>query len=242
MKQLLHSIPLAPGHFLPRLLWTTALCLEVCKELEGAFDPSLPSQDKIQDLKATCLDIFLASVVHRNEPRFPHNTNPSPSATSSTTTHDHLNEDLENCLVLFCLLFPVHKESTWTLFHQPQNTSANDSHARPQPSVYSVFLTRLFEHLLPLLERVDQRSSSSDSTSSSALILAGVTFSLLAFQLPSRTVYNDRAQISKALKDISDLQRDSSLMSTSTLWRHMFGRMSLSNPFDVLESRLATVQ
>ncbi|KAG0359796.1 hypothetical protein BGX24_005707, partial [Mortierella sp. AD032] len=46
MKQVLHSIPLAPGHFLPRLLWTTALCLEVCKELEGAFDLALLSQDK----------------------------------------------------------------------------------------------------------------------------------------------------------------------------------------------------
>ncbi|KAF9138778.1 hypothetical protein BGX30_008757 [Mortierella sp. GBA39] len=46
MKQLLLSIPVAPSHFLPRLLWTTALSLEACRDLEEALSPASPAYGK----------------------------------------------------------------------------------------------------------------------------------------------------------------------------------------------------
>ncbi|KAF9155001.1 hypothetical protein BG015_011331 [Linnemannia schmuckeri] len=242
LKQLLLSVPVAPGHFLPRLLWMAALSLGACRDLEDAIGPTFLARDKIQDVKATCLDIFLASVVYRSEPRFSPNMSSAATATTTPTFGD-LNEDLELCLTLFCLLFPAHKESTW-ISYQPQDTvnNDNDNYVDPaQPSVYGAFLTRLFEHLLPLLERIDH-GSSSDSMPSSALLLAGVTFQLLVLQLPSYTLLRDRAQITKALKDISDLQRDSSLMSSSNLWKSMFGLASSSNPLNVLKARLDALQ
>ncbi|KAK5808729.1 hypothetical protein F5H01DRAFT_350337 [Linnemannia elongata] len=238
VKQLLLSIPVAPSHFLPRLLWTAALSLEACRDLEEAFGPASPVYGKVQDIKATCLDIFLASVVYRNEPRFPPNATSAAAATTTTTaTFEHLNEDLELCLTLFCVLFPAHKESTWTFIHQDQTT---ENWAFAQPSLYSAFLTRLLENLLPLLERIDHRTP--DSTSSSALILAGVTFHLLALLLPSSVLLRDRIQIAKALEDISDLQRDSSLLSSSTAWQSIFGPTSYVNPLNILEARLDALQ
>ncbi|KAF9900946.1 hypothetical protein EC991_006720 [Linnemannia zychae] len=53
MKQLLQSIPVAPEHFLSRLLWTTAVCLEACKDIAKAHDASLPCQDKEQQQLST---------------------------------------------------------------------------------------------------------------------------------------------------------------------------------------------
>lgn len=47
MRQLLLSIPVAPSHFLPRLLWTAALSLETCKELEEAFGCAIPAYGKV---------------------------------------------------------------------------------------------------------------------------------------------------------------------------------------------------
>ncbi|KAG9067753.1 hypothetical protein KI688_011340 [Linnemannia hyalina] len=47
MKQLLLSIPVAPSYFLPRLLWTTALSLEACRDLEEAFGPASPAYGKV---------------------------------------------------------------------------------------------------------------------------------------------------------------------------------------------------
>lgn len=48
MKQLLFSAPVAPGNFLPRLLWTAALSLEACRDLEESLGPiALPGHDKV---------------------------------------------------------------------------------------------------------------------------------------------------------------------------------------------------
>lgn len=181
-------------------------------------------------------------MVYRSEPRFPSNTSLAATTTTEPTL-DCLNEDLELCLILFCLLFPAHKESTWTLLQDQNIDDRNNSNNKDNPaqlSLLSAFLTRLFEHLLPLLERIDHRSS--NSKSSSALILAGVTIYLFALQLPSSTLFRDRVQIIKALEDISDMQHDCSLISSSTLWHNMFLPASPINPLNVLKTRLDALQ
>ncbi|KAF8945592.1 hypothetical protein BGZ47_002352 [Haplosporangium gracile] len=136
LKQLLLSVPVAPEHFLPRLLWMTALSLEACRDLEETFSPTLLAREKVQDIKATCLDIFLASMVYRSEPKFSFNTS-SAVTTTTTPTFDHLSEDLELCLTLFCLLFPAHKESTW-ISYQSQNIvdNNNDNYGDPAQPIH----------------------------------------------------------------------------------------------------------
>lgn len=47
IKELLLSISVAPSHFLPRLLWTAALSLEACRNLEEAFGPASPVYGKV---------------------------------------------------------------------------------------------------------------------------------------------------------------------------------------------------
>lgn len=47
MKQLLLSTPVAPSHFLPRLLWTAALSLETCKDLEETLGRASPAYGKV---------------------------------------------------------------------------------------------------------------------------------------------------------------------------------------------------
>ncbi|KAF9090456.1 hypothetical protein BGX23_005954 [Mortierella sp. AD031] len=73
---------------------------------------------------------------------------------------------------------------------------------------------------------------------SSAMIMAGAAFRLMSLGLPSQILFQDRAQIAKALVDISDLLRDSSLVSSSTLWRGMFDPETCPHPFPILETRL----
>ncbi|KAF9129335.1 hypothetical protein BGW39_004249 [Mortierella sp. 14UC] len=57
MKQLLQSIPVVPEHFLSQLLWTTALCLEACKDIEEALDTSFTGQDKQQRVLTASMKI-----------------------------------------------------------------------------------------------------------------------------------------------------------------------------------------
>jgi hypothetical protein len=65
MKHLLLSAPVAPGHFLPRLLWSAALSLEACRNLEESLGlTTLAGHEKVEDFLLMPLNTAHMKVVN----------------------------------------------------------------------------------------------------------------------------------------------------------------------------------
>src|SRR5690554_3235850 len=179
-------------------------------------------------MTATCLDVYLSCLVHRNEPRFCYPQQPTLSSVAgpvSANQNSQLQTDLDLCLTSFAIFFPAQTPSTW--FYMDE--------AGAQPKLCSSFLHQLFEHLVPLLERL-----SLDKESSTTLILAGVVLQAFSWQLPSAVLCNEAVEINRTLQSLADIQRESSL-SRSKLWQAMFDSTTCPHPFLELQQRLRTL-
>lgn len=175
---------------------------------------------------ACCLDTFLACLVHRNEPRF----NFARPTIGTREQHQNLKADLELALSVFAILFPAHEATTWTIASPDSPTRQH--HITMEPNICAGFLFQLFEHLVPLLERLAH-----EDNESSCLLLVGVVLEGLSHQIPSSVLVQGATDILRALNDIADLQRDSTILS-SLIWQAMFD----PHPFQGLKLRLQVLQ
>lgn len=186
---------------------------------------------QIRRATACCLDTFLACLVHRNEPRF----NFARPTIGTREQHQNLTADLELALCIFAILFPADEAATWTIASSPE-TPTQQHNTTMEPNVCAEFLFQLFEHLVPLLERLAHEDGESP-----CLLLAGVVLEGLSHQIPSSVLVQGAMDLRRALNDIADLQRDSIIMS-SPVWQAMFDPTCCPHPFQGLQSRLQTLQ
>ncbi|CAO3568514.1 unnamed protein product [Mortierella alpina] len=243
-ERLLSISAVVPVHLLQKTMWSAVLIQRVGQDLETICSQShspghTSDPTKIRRITALCLDILQTCVVHRNEPRFslqPPPLHAPPATLSSVDPVDQLRSDLNLSLTTFALLVPAHELLTWSC---PSFKGASSPSFRPnmdcqeRPPVCSAFLMQLFEHLVPLLERVTQKNDSASGT----LVLAGSVLQLLSLQLPPEALLLERTALAKALWVCADLQRDSAL-SRSAPWLAMFDPEACPHPFPFLQSRL----
>ncbi|KAI8605987.1 hypothetical protein EDD21DRAFT_84482 [Dissophora ornata] len=227
-RQLLQISIVGPTQLLPRILWMASVCLRTCEKLQedmGLKDP------KIRETSAVCLDVFLACLVHRNEPRFcASQTEAMLLATAGDQSQQRIKADLDMALSLFVLLFPAPRTSTWSCM------STVDSPQAPVTttgsSICAEFLLQLFKYLVPLLERIDQAEGSQ-----STVIWAGLLLEVLSLQIPTVVLVQEQTEILDTLNSVADLQKDSTL-SMALVWKEMFGTERSSHPLQGLQARL----
>ncbi|KAF9584144.1 hypothetical protein BGW38_007437 [Lunasporangiospora selenospora] len=238
---------IAPRHFLPRLTWANSILLRVTASLldkahtkkdDKAFKTLI---EVLQEIKAVCLDVWLACLNHRREPR-----NRSCHVSQVTPKEEMVSEDIalnfslyndpELCLALFTVLFPAQELSTWTTTDPPETDQGNSLYPSAITSWAGIFLLKLFSGTLALLERANHEG---DATTTILPMMLAMT-EKLSFQIPAPIVVQHGQGLLRTLANIADMERSSSV-ATLLASKDLQPLETTQHSFAILESRICAL-